>query len=189
MLPRCGRFFGSPDDLNACAMVLQLMTRAITIPSNDMRNQTKAQKLWKKIDGRIQEYDPIGLRQFYAASAKFLIPRNHWDDPAPATGFDSDPTVLAFHGGFLQFSQQEMLGDVDVSRILEYIKVLRQASGWGGKDLKSRTAKKKLTCLSRRMAKRFQHLIRNQENPLDRLDLYDGVLREKYLMNNPPPLN
>jgi hypothetical protein len=147
-----------------------------------MPNSSKANKLWNRVDARIQFYGPDDLRRFFSASAKFLITQDHWDDTRPPTRFDRDPIISVFHEGFTQFSSREMLGDPSTAAAeAKFVQLLRQASGWGGKSLQARVAKRKLTQLRRRMKKRFLRYMKNGDQPLRGLSFYDHVIRTEYL--------
>jgi|SRR5215469_139161 len=147
-----------------------------------MAKLSKAKKLWREIDARIQFYEPEQLRQFFAAAAKFLIKSNHWDDSHPTTKFDKEAVIKSFHEGFEQFSRKEMLGRKRVKQgEKDFLELLQKASGWGGKDLRRRVAKRKLTKLRDRMKKRFHRFMRKEKQPLRGLRFYDKVMRTKYM--------
>jgi hypothetical protein len=142
---------------------------------------SKTERLRLSIQARVQFYGLDELRQFFAAAAKFLITRDHWDDPHPTTAFDNDAVIRAFHEGFEQFSRADMLVGKHVSEIdATFNELLKQASGWNGADLNFRVAKRKLTRL-RQLMQRFIRSRGNEEQPLRGLRFYEKTIRTKYL--------
>jgi hypothetical protein len=147
----------------------------------DMVKPSKSAQLRRKIDQRVQFYGLDALRQFFSAAAKFLIKPDYWDDAHPTTEFDGDPVIQAFHEGFKQFSRADMLDGNHLSETeLEFIDLLRQASGWKGTGLHFRVAKRRLTRL-RQLMQKFLRSGENTEQPLRGLRFYDKVIRTKYL--------
>lgn len=144
----------------------------------------------KEIRAKTQGYDANASRQFFAAAAKYLIHSRHWDDEHPETPFDANPSVQAFHEGFKQFTGKEMRYIEEVSAVQrELIELLREASGWKGRDIQWKTAKKRLTKLRKEIKGWLQKsavgasnsLESSEERPLRGLVFYDGVIRKKYL--------
>jgi hypothetical protein len=155
-----------------------------------MVRPSKSQKLWQQIDVRIQAYGPDELRQFFSAAAKFLIDSEYWNDEHPKTEFDKEGVVKAFHQGFVEFSKEGMLaGTSHGGKDTDLIQLLRKASGRGRNNLKRRVAKSKLSMLRSRMQARFQHLMRQESQPLRGLRFYEKVIRKKYLTESMPDKN
>ncbi|HTC48455.1 MAG TPA: TIR domain-containing protein [Candidatus Aquilonibacter sp.] len=145
-----------------------------------MARDTKT--VWRQIDARLEFYGADELRQFFAAAAKFLIRSDHWDEEHPRTAFDDDPVIRSFHNGFQQFSKKEMLGGGTTHLIeADLLQLLKRASGWDGKDLNRRLAKKKLTKLRHQMQRLFVRIISSEKRPLRGLKFYEHVIRTNYL--------
>ena len=138
---------------------------------------------WDIVHPRIEFYPPDQLRQFFAASAKFLIKRRYWDDQPPRTGFDHEASIRTFHEGFVQFSKEEMLCRRQASHNgSDFITLLKRASGWAGQDFHRRVAKRKLTRLRKEIKKRLKRHASIEEQPLRGLIFYERVIRKMYLM-------
>jgi hypothetical protein len=149
--------------------------------SSTKRRSTKARRRWDEIDARIQFYDGVMLRAFFAAAAKFLIDERHWDDDHPVTPFDKSPIVQSFHQGFEQFSAVEMTARIKggpnaANELLGYVFI---ASNRGANRLRIETAKKRLTALRKRMTKRLRQFA--PQDPVRGLHFYQGTLRRTYL--------
>jgi hypothetical protein len=134
--------------------------------------------VWGSIYARLQFYDRDHLRQFFAAAAKFLIDPRCWDDRHPGTDFDHRPEVQAFHAGFEQLSAAQMRASTALdAEVAAFRRLLIDASGFHGKGLNRRVAKRKLGDLRDRVRRAFRDSRESQRG----LRVYEDVIRSTYL--------
>lgn len=143
-----------------------------------MSHRKRPTRPWDSIYARLQFYDGDYLRQFFAASAKFLIDPHCWDDRHPRTEFDDRAEVKAFHAGFEQLSAAQMRASVPLdAELAMFRRLLVDATGFHAKAPGRRVAKRKLGNLRDRVRRAFRKSHESQRG----LRFYESVLRSTYM--------